>query len=101
MRNIILATFVALLSISAFSQKRSDLTGPAYKNYKSWLHKSEPKIVYTVVKTEKLTGPAYKNKKPWQDKTKSTFVAIEFGSERSKLRGPAYKNYKPWKKNKS
>jgi hypothetical protein len=99
MRNTILTLLIVLLSISAFAQKRSDFKGPEYKNYKPWLHKSEPTTVYTVTKKTKLTGPAYKNQKAWQNKSEKKYVPIVFGSDRSELKGPEYKNYKPWRKN--
>lgn len=92
------------ISVGAFAQektevKKSDLKGPAYKNYKPWKHKTVPTVVYTLEREEKLTGPAYKNYKPWKDQAKKEKVAIKVGdSERQKLTGPAYKNYKPWRK---
>lgn len=98
MKKLFLSVSIILVSLSAFSQKRSDFKGPEYKNYKPWLHKSEPTIVYSVSKKTKLTGPAYKNQKPWQNTSEKKYTAITFGSERSKLTGPAYKNYKPWLK---
>lgn len=99
MRNTILTLSIVLLSVGAFAQKRSDFKGPAYKNYKPWLHESEPTLIYTKTSETKLTGPAYKNKKHWQNKSENKYAPITFGSERAKLRGPAYKNYKPWRKN--
>lgn len=99
MKNISLILLIMFASFSVFAQKRSDYKGPAYKNYKPWLHKSEPTLVFSVSKQEKLTGPAYKNQKPWQNKSQNTYTPIVFGSERSKIKGSAYKNYKPWRKN--
>ncbi|WP_166959914.1 hypothetical protein [Yeosuana marina] len=99
MKNTTLILLLFLFSIGAYAQKRSDFKGPAYKNYKPWLHKTEPITVYTVIKKTKLTGPAYKNQKPWQNTSEKKYVPIVFGSERSKLKGPEYKNYKPWRKN--
>ncbi|WP_298492634.1 hypothetical protein [uncultured Algibacter sp.] len=98
MRNTILTLLVVLLSVSLYAQKRSDFKGPEYKNYKPWLHKSEPTLVYTVETKTKLTGPEHKNQKPWKNKANKDYVAIVYGSDRSKLKGPAYKNYKPWLK---
>ena len=84
----------------AFAQKRSDLTGPAYKNYKPWQNDSKPAPVYSVAKKEQLQGPAFKNQKVWEKKpSKANYTAVNFGSERSNLQGPAYKNFKPWRKN--
>lgn len=99
MKKIILITAIISLSISAYSQKRSDLMGPAYKNYKPWKHDSKTEVIYTSNKKENLTGPKYKNSKAWDKSNVKGHTAIVFGSERSKLTGPAYKNYKPWRKN--
>ncbi|GAA4802200.1 hypothetical protein [Litoribaculum gwangyangense] len=101
MKNLAFVLLFMFVSFGVFAQKRGDFKGPAYKNYKPWLHKSETTLVYSVSKKEQLTGPAYKNKKPWQNKSQKTYVPIVFGSERSKLTGPAYKNYKPWRKSKA
>jgi len=93
-----------LVSFGNFAQEkptveRSDLRGPAYKNYKPWKHKTVDTKIYSVNRKKSLTGPAYKNYKPWSDTTKREAVLINTsGTERQKLRGPAYKNYKPWKK---
>lgn len=98
---LILGFFV--VSFGAFAQKesnlkRSDLQGPAYKNYKPWKHKTVPITIYSINKKKSLTGPAYKNYKPWRDNSKVEAVAVNTsGNERQKLTGPAYKNYKPWK----
>lgn len=98
MRTLVITLAIAFISFGAFAQKRSDLTGPAYKNYKPWLNKSAPTLVYSTSKKVKLTGPAYKNYKSWRDTSKKEYVQIASDSKRSKLTGPAYKNYKPWKK---
>ncbi|TBN06431.1 hypothetical protein EYD45_00675 [Hyunsoonleella flava] len=104
MKKIALILGSLFISLGAFAQedkivKRSDLKGPAYKNYKPWKHKTIPTVVYTVERAEKVTGPAYKNYKPWRDDSKKELAVVEIGkSERQKLKGPAYKNYKPWKK---
>ena len=93
-----------IVSFGTFAQEkknveRSDLKGPAYKNYKPWKHKTVTSAIYSVSKKKSLTGPAYKNYKPWRDKRKMETVLINTGgTERQKLMGPAYKNYKPWKK---
>ncbi|GAL65343.1 hypothetical protein [Jejuia pallidilutea] len=99
MKKVIFTLAIAFISVGVFAQQRSDLKGPAYKNYKPGLHKSEPVVIYAEVNKTKLTGPEYKNQKPWKDTSDKVYVPIVYGSERSKLKGPAYKNYKPWKKN--
>ncbi|WP_396600392.1 hypothetical protein [Algibacter sp. R77976] len=105
MKKVALILGFLVVSFGAFSQeksnvKRSDLQGPAYKNYKSWKHKTVPTKLYTTNRKKGLTGPEYKNYKTWKDTSKVEEVVITSGHERQKLTGPAYKNYKPWRNNK-
>ena len=94
-----------VISFSAFAQvennvKRSDLKGPAYKNYKVWMDKSESTKIYSEANKESLQGPAYKNYQVSRDTTKKDLVLVSIGgNERQKLTGPAYKNYGPWSRN--
>jgi hypothetical protein len=102
MKKVALILGVLLVSFGALAQeksdlKRSDLKGPAYKNYKPWKHETTPVKIYSLNKKKSLSGPAYKNYKPWRDNSKSEAVVVNTGSERQKLTGPAYKNYKPWR----
>ncbi|WP_435135620.1 hypothetical protein [Formosa sp. A9] len=98
MKNIaLILALVFIASTAAFAQDRSELTGPAYKNYKPGKSDSKPTLVYAVSNKKELTGPAYKNQKPWKNTSEKTYSTIAFGSERSKLSGHEYKNYKPWK----
>lgn len=99
MKNLQLILLLVFVSFVGNAQKRNDFKGPAFKNYKPWLHKTESTLVCIVSLNEKLTGPAYKNQKPRTNKPHKTYTPIVFGSERSKLKGPAYKNYKPSIKN--
>ncbi|MDG1728742.1 MAG: hypothetical protein P8K68_03215 [Algibacter sp.] len=102
MKKVALILGFLVVSFGAFTQKesdlkRSDLQGPAYKNYKPWKHKTTPTLIYSNNKKASLTGPAYKNYKPWKDTSKVEAVVVNTsGHERQKLTGPAYKNYKPW-----
>ncbi|WP_299548934.1 hypothetical protein [Seonamhaeicola sp.] len=101
MRTLIFTLAMVFIASGVFAQKRSDLKGPAYKNYKPWLNKdkSEPAtVVYTTTKKEKLMGPAFKNNKPWQNNNNKEYNKVAFNSKRVELKGPAFKNYKPWKK---
>ena len=101
MKKVALILGILLVSFGAFAQetsdlKRSDLKGPAYKNYKPGKHKTTPIKIYSLNKKKSLTGPAYKNYKPWSDNSKVEAVLVNTGSsERQKLTGPAYKNYRP------
>ena len=104
MKKVTFILVFLIVSFGTFAQektnvKRSDLRGPAYKNYKPSKHKTVTPAIYIVSNKKSLTGPAYKNYKPWRDTTKMETVLINTGgTERQKLMGPAYKNYKPWKK---
>jgi hypothetical protein len=105
MKNLGMILGVLLISFSAFAQektnvKQSDLKGPAYKNYKHWMHKTEPIKIYSQKSGESLQGPAYKNQQPSKDTPKENLVEVKIGgTERQKLTGPDYKNYGPWSKN--
>jgi hypothetical protein len=80
--------------------KRSDLKGPAYKNYQVWMDKSEPLKIYSQIDKISLEGPAYKNQQFVESTPKENLAVVKIGDdERQKLTGPAYKNYGPWSKN--
>lgn len=104
MKKVALILGVLFVSFGAFAQvetnvKQSDLKGPAFKNYKSWMHKVVPTKIYSENNKESLKGPAYKNYQPSRDTSKKDLVVVNIaGSERQKLTGPAYKNYGPWSK---
>lgn len=104
MKNIALILGVLLISFSAFAQeesnvKQSDLKGPAYKNYKHWMHKTVPTKIYSESNKTTLQGPAYKNQQPGRNTSNQDLVEVKIGdSERQKLTGPAYKNHGPWSK---
>lgn len=101
MKNLKLILGVLLISFSVFAQegknvKQSDLMGPAYKNYKHWMHQTEPIKIYSQKSGESLQGPAYKNQ-TWKNTPKEDLVLVSTGGdERQKLTGPAYKNHGPW-----
>lgn len=94
---LILGLFV--ISFGALAQeksevKRSDLKGPEYKNFKSWMHKAVPTKVYSATNVETLQGPAYKNQRPGRNTSKAEQTLVTtVGNEQQKLKGPAYKNY--------
>ncbi|MEL0455304.1 hypothetical protein WJN01_03605 [Flavobacteriaceae bacterium SZ-1-7] len=101
MKNLALILAVAFFtSISSFGQERSELTGPAYKNYKPWKNKTKTKNMYTSNSKESLTGPEYKNHKPWAKTSEAEYTQVASNNERANLTGPEYKNYKPWKNDK-
>ena len=104
MKNIILILGVLFISFSAFAQekpnvKQNDLKGPAFKNYKYWMHETTPVKIYSEENKTALQGPAYKNEQPGRVTPKENLVEVKIGgSERQKLTGPAYKNHGPWSK---
>lgn len=102
MKNTAIILGILLISFSAFAQEKSnvkqnDLQGPAYKNYKSWMHKTVPTEIYSENNKKTLQGPAYKNQQAWKATAKDDLVLVKTAdTDREKLTGPAYKNYGPW-----
>lgn len=97
MKNISLIIIFAFISVTAFSQSKSDLKGPAYKNYKPWTQKTKPRLVFKSDSKNDLKSFEYKNYKAKKN-DKKELVIVKFGnSKRSGLKGPSYKNYKPSK----
>lgn len=105
MKKLVLILGVLAISCNVFAQegknvKRSDLKGPAYKNYQVWMDKSKPVMIYSEVNKPSLQGPAYKNQQIVANTPKENLVAVKVGgNERQKLTGPDYKNFGPWSKN--
>lgn len=105
MKKVSLILGFLAISCSLFAQegknvKRSDLKGPAYKNYQVWMDKSEPVMIYSEINKEPLQGPAYKNQQTTAITPKENLVLVKIGgNERQKLTGPEYKNFGPWSKN--
>ena len=104
MKKVVFILAVLAISCSALAQegknvKRSDLKGPAYKNYQVWTDKSEPLKIYSQINKQSLQGPAYKNQQSLGNTPKENLVLVNIGGdERQKLTGPEYKNYGPWSK---
>lgn len=104
MKKVVLILGFLFLSVGALAQqksdvKQSDLKGPAYKNYKSWMHKTVPVKIYTDNNKQELKGPEYKNYQVARDTSEKDLVLVSTsGDARQKLKGPAYKNYGPWTK---
>lgn len=105
MKKAALILGILLISFGAFAQeksnvKQSDLQGPAFKNYKSWMHKTEPIKIYSENNKTALQGPAYKNQQPGRSTSEKDLVLVKTaGTEKQKLTGPAYKNHGPWSRN--
>lgn len=104
MKKIALILGFLVITFNAMAQdknnvKQSDLKGPAYKNFKSWMHKAVPTKIYSESNKVSLQGPAYKNQKAASNTPKENLVLVQTtGSERQQLTGPAYKNHGPWNK---
>lgn len=103
MKKVALILGFLVFSFGALAQesnvKQSDLKGPAYKNYKSWTHKTEPTKIYSENNKVALQGPAYKNAQLWRATSKENLVVVNTAAnEKQKLSGPAYKNFGPWSK---
>lgn len=103
MKKIALILGFLVISLSGFAQevnnvKQSDLKGPAFKNYKHWMHKATPTKIYSENNKTSLQGPAYKNQQPGKNISQDLVEVKIGGSERQKLTGPAYKNHGPWSK---
>ncbi|MGA9637015.1 hypothetical protein [Flavobacterium sp.] len=102
MKTIALILGFLVVSFSAVAQEKSNvnqsnLKGPAFKNYKHWMHKTTPIKIYSENNKTVLQGPAYKNAQPLKNTSKD-LVAVKIGdTDRQKLTGPAYKNYQHWR----
>ncbi|TXD53961.1 MULTISPECIES: hypothetical protein [unclassified Polaribacter] len=94
MKNLILVFAFIFITTAAFAQKRNDLQGPEFKNYKPWMHKIEAIVIYTNTTKNKLIGSEFKNYKIWENKKEDTELVTIVKSKRSKLTGPKYKNFK-------
>jgi hypothetical protein len=100
MKNLALILAFAFISFGAFAQKRNDLKGPAFKNYKPGKNITEATNIYVSNNKASLNSLEYKNYKPWQDDNSekaSKLTAITSNEKKSKLRSYEYKNYKPWR----
>jgi len=102
MKNIAFILGFLVISLSAMAQeknnvKQSDLKGPEFKNFKSWMHKAVPTKIYSEKNKVTLQGPAYKNQHPAKSIPQENLVLVQTtGSERQKLTGPEFKNHGPW-----
>ncbi|MRX47319.1 hypothetical protein [Pedobacter puniceum] len=99
MKKVALILGLFVLSFGALAQeksevKQSDLKGPEYKNFKSWMHKAVPTKIQSASTVNTLQGPAYKNQN-LRKNTSNTEMALvsTVGNEQQNLKGPAYKNY--------
>ncbi len=91
---LILSFFVATTSIA---QSRTQLKGPAAKNYKPWKDNDKTSKTYVTQSVEVKQGPEAKNAKIWSDKNKNEeAIAINMNAQPNSLKGPEAKNRKPW-----
>jgi hypothetical protein len=96
---LILSFFVATTSIA---QSRTQLKGPAAKNYKPWQDNSKTSKTYLTHSVEIKQGPEAKNAKVWSKKNKSEeAIVINMTSKPQNLKGPEAKNRTPWAEQRS
>ncbi|WP_010135121.1 hypothetical protein [Ochrovirga pacifica] len=96
MKNLIWILAIAFVG-TATAQKKSELQGPAAKNYKPWQHNVEATVSVQSVNKSTLKSKDAKNYKPWKKEAKATEKLILASNyNRNKLQGPEAKNYKPW-----
>lgn len=98
MKYVSLLVVFFFVSVSVFAQKRNDFTGPKHKNFKPWIHKKTPTLVYKNTNSENVKGPEFKNRKIWETKSEDLELITISKSKKSKLKGPKFKNHKPWDK---
>lgn len=98
MKSLLIA--IAFMTVATFSyaQERGDLKGPAAKNYKPWMKKSDAEVkkVYTLKTPSQVKGPAAKNRRIF-DRSDKSYQEVNFVSNRPKVTGPKAKNAKPWR----
>lgn len=98
MKKSVLFFALIFISLTVFAQKRNELSGPQYKNYKPWMHDTKTESIYTSNGKANLKGPEFKNYKPWKkNKSDVQYQEITTVNKKAKLTGPEYKNYKPWR----
>ncbi|WP_026904780.1 hypothetical protein [Pedobacter glucosidilyticus] len=104
MKKTVLILGLFAFSFGALAQdksevKQSDLKGPEYKNFKSWMHKAVPTNVQSASTATELQGPAYKNQRFNRNTQKTEMATVAtIGSEQQKLKGAEYKNYSSHKR---
>lgn len=94
MKNLTLIVVFIFISAATFAQKRNDLTGPAFKNFKPWMQKATPTLVFKNDTKKSLTSPDYKNHKEWGTKKENLELITLEPSKKVGLTGPRFKNFK-------
>ncbi len=100
MKNVIIALAFLFVASISHAQTNKDLQGPAAKNHKPWIGKTNattPAIVITDY-SKRLQGPAAKNHKPWMGNKSKKYTLIQTTDKNIRLKGPKAKNHKPWMK---
>ncbi|UXP31653.1 hypothetical protein N6H18_14990 [Reichenbachiella agarivorans] len=103
MKTLIIAFALTLVASFSFAQTRTDLKGPAAKNYKPWKDKNqtEQAIAMKSEDATRVQGPAAKNQKVWDKENQAEYTEVAVVSGQNDLKGPAAKNYKVWSDSKS
>ncbi len=94
MKYLIICTVLTLCCLVSFGQNKSDLKGPAAKNYKPWQDKSIGSPLVTQGEVNKFSGPEAKNVKVWE-KSNKNMIAVK--AVANKPKGYKAKNSKVWK----
>ncbi|WP_339663574.1 hypothetical protein [uncultured Polaribacter sp.] len=94
MKNLTLLLVFIFISTATFAQKRNKLTGPAFKNFKPWMQKSAPTLVFKNDTKKSLLGSEFKNHKVWENKKENLELVTFVRSRKTDLTGPSFKNYK-------
>lgn len=92
-KTLITTTLITVIAVMVNAQTRTELKGPAAKNYKVWEDTSAPTPVYFSADA-KLAGPEAKNVAVWQQDNENKILVVS--KKREKMLGPEAKNFKPW-----
>jgi len=97
MKSLLIAFAFMTVATFSYAQDKSDLKGPAAKNYKPWQknEKTATKKLYTLEASSKVQGPSAKNKKSWESKS-INYQEITLVANKPKVTGPKAKNAKAW-----
>jgi len=95
MKSLLIAFVFMTVATFSYAQDKSDLKGPAAKNYKPWQNNEKAKKMYTLEASSKVQGPSAKNKKSWDSKS-INYQEITLVANKPKVTGPKAKNAKAW-----
>lgn len=94
MKNLTLILGFIFISTATIAQKKNGLTAPEFKNFKPWMQKATPTLVFTNDTKKTLVGADFKNHKVWENKNENQEQITFVKSRKIGLTGPRFKNYK-------